>query len=128
MFQGNPSGEAFIQMDSDQNAELAALTKHKKFMLIQGKKRYIEVIQCSGEDMNLVLTNGLSGVNALHAMSGLLPTSGISPTASAITPTGLPTQAMLPPGQAPPHRPLISPGRDGYKSPRGVVYLCCVRL
>ena len=117
--QGNPSGEAFIQMDSDQSAELAAMTKHKKFMLIQGKKRYIEVIQCSGEDMNLVLTNGLSGIQSLNAMGGLSgyaqPVSAVATAASqALT---LPTAAaipaattqMLPPAQ-PPHRPLISPG------------------
>ena len=57
--QGTPSGEAFIQMNSEQVADVAAMSKHKKFMYINGKKRFIEVFQCSGEDMNCVLTNGL---------------------------------------------------------------------
>ncbi|KAK2190891.1 hypothetical protein NP493_65g02011 [Ridgeia piscesae] len=58
--QGTPSGEAFIQMDSELAAETGALLKHKKFMFIGNKKRYIEVLQCSGEDMNLILTNGVT--------------------------------------------------------------------
>jgi len=102
--QGTPSGEAFIQMDCERSSELSALTKHKKFMLIQGKKRYIEVIQCSGEDMNLVLTNGLNGLNVLNAMSGLMP-STLSP--GPLTPGGLAAPQMLAPT---PQRPLISPG------------------
>lgn len=78
-------------MDSEQSAELAAVNKHKKFMFIGNKKRYIEVLQCSGEDMNLVLTNGVQ----VPTSTGLLPT------------------AMAPPVAAPqfiPQRPLISPG------------------
>lgn len=73
-------------MDSDISAEAAAINKHKKFMFIGNKKRYIEVLQCSGEDMNLVLTNGIS-----------MP----SPTASV---------SMMPPQQPLMQRPLMSPG------------------
>ncbi len=60
-------------------------------MFIGNKKRYIEVLQCSGEDMNLVLTNGVQ----VPTSTGLLPT--IPPPAAA--PQFIPTQ-----------RPLISPG------------------
>ncbi|XP_074603955.1 uncharacterized protein LOC141857360 [Brevipalpus obovatus] len=57
--QGQPSGEAFIQMDSEQSAALAAAQRHHKYMNFGKKQRYIEVFQCSIDDMNLVLTGGL---------------------------------------------------------------------
>ena len=79
-------------MDSEQSAESAGINKHKKFMFIGNKKRYIEVLQCSGEDMNLVLTNGVQ----MPSSSSILPT--MAPPAAA-TPQILPAQ-----------RPLISPG------------------
>ena len=46
-------------MNSEQVADLAAEHRHRKFMVINNKKRFIEVFKCSGEDMNLVLTTGL---------------------------------------------------------------------
>ncbi|VDN03620.1 unnamed protein product [Thelazia callipaeda] len=55
--QGHPSGEAFIQMDSEISAATAAALAHNKYMQIGKKQRYIEVFQCSPEDMNLVITN-----------------------------------------------------------------------
>ena len=79
-------------MDSEQSAESAGINKHKKFMFIGNKKRYIEVLQCSGEDMNLVLTNGVQ----MPSSSSILPS--MAPPAAA-TPQILPAQ-----------RPLISPG------------------
>ncbi|XP_049307200.1 RNA-binding protein fusilli isoform X4 [Bactrocera dorsalis] len=57
--QGQPSGEAFIQMDSEESARLCALRKHNQFMMFGKKYRYIEVFQCSGDDMNMVLNGGL---------------------------------------------------------------------
>ncbi|UXI19498.1 hypothetical protein NH340_JMT05441 [Sarcoptes scabiei] len=51
--QGQPSGEAFIQMDSEQSALLAAQQRHHCFMVFGKKQRYIEVFQCSIDDMNL---------------------------------------------------------------------------
>ena len=82
-------------MDSEQSSEIAALTKHKKFMFIGNKKRYIEVIQCSGEDMNLVLTNGMAAA-----------------AAGMVQPPTLPSNGMIIPQSTPPvlQRPLISPG------------------
>lgn len=50
-----PSGEAFIQFDSEISAYNVANFKKSKFMLFNGKKYFIEVFQCSGEEMNLVL-------------------------------------------------------------------------
>ena len=57
--QGQPSGEAFIQMDSEQSALLAAQQRHHRYMIFGKKQRYIEVFQCSVDDMNLVLTGGI---------------------------------------------------------------------
>ncbi|KJH46657.1 hypothetical protein DICVIV_07265 [Dictyocaulus viviparus] len=54
--QGHPSGEAFIQMNSEQAAAGAAAAAHNKFMIIGKKQRYIEVFQCSPDDMHLVMT------------------------------------------------------------------------
>ena len=81
-------------MDSEQVSEVAAMSKHKKFMFISGKKRFIEVFQCSGEDMNLVLTNGLLPNPALATAAvpngqipnGLIPATGAAPA----IPNGLP--------------------------------------
>lgn len=51
-------------MDSEQSAALAATARHHKYMTCitaqqQKKQRYIEVFQCSIDDMNMVLTGGV---------------------------------------------------------------------
>ena len=46
-------------MNTELAAEAAAASRHKKYMIIGNKKRYIEVLQCSGEDMNVILSSGL---------------------------------------------------------------------
>ena len=46
-------------MDSEPSATSAANNRHNRYMVIGKKQRYIEVLQCSGEDMSLVLTGGL---------------------------------------------------------------------
>lgn len=46
-------------MDSEESARLCALRKHNQFMMFGKKYRYIEVFQCSGDDMNMVLNGGL---------------------------------------------------------------------
>jgi epithelial splicing regulatory protein 1/2 len=96
MNQGTPSGEAFIQMDSEANAEATTLNKHRKFMISNNKRRYIEVLQCSGEDMNLVLTSGLPPIGMPPPVSTqtVLPTGGF-PGGAAM----LPKQLGLSPGQ-----------------------------
>ncbi|XP_066255168.1 RNA-binding protein fusilli isoform X1 [Euwallacea similis] len=94
--QGQPSGEAFIQMDSEQSAFITAQQKHHRYMTFGKKQRYIEVFQCSGEDMNLVLTGGLPA-----------PTSPAKTTAApapALLSTGmlpLPPTHIPPPAQSP---------------------------
>jgi hypothetical protein len=45
-------------MDSETAAQQSAQLKHHKIMMFGKKQRYIEVFQCSGEDMNLVLNGG----------------------------------------------------------------------
>lgn len=67
MFQSNlkgqPSGEAFIQMDSEQSAALASQQRHHRYMIFGKKQRYIEVFQCSVDDMNL--TGGIQSQRPL---------------------------------------------------------------
>lgn len=53
--QGQPSGEAFIQFDGEISSLNVSNHKNGKCMFFNGKKYFIEVIQCSGEEMNLVL-------------------------------------------------------------------------
>ncbi|XP_067628955.1 RNA-binding protein fusilli-like [Eurosta solidaginis] len=81
--QGQPSGEAFIQMDSEESARLCALRKHNQFMMFGKKYRYIEVFQCSGDDMNMVLNGGLQSPVAtaphLHHPGAAKQTSLLSP-------------------------------------------------
>lgn len=47
-------------MSSESAAFTAAQAKHHRYMLHFKKQRYIEVFQCSGDDMNLVLTGSPS--------------------------------------------------------------------
>lgn len=42
-------------MDSEHSAFNTANHKHNKYIFFAGKKYFIEVLQCSGEEMNLVL-------------------------------------------------------------------------
>ncbi|CAH2057108.1 unnamed protein product, partial [Iphiclides podalirius] len=67
--QGHPSGEAFIQMDSETSAFLCAQQKHHRYMTFGKKQRYIEVFQCSGDDMNLVLTGGVTPATSPKVLS-----------------------------------------------------------
>ncbi|GMR54224.1 hypothetical protein PMAYCL1PPCAC_24419 [Pristionchus mayeri] len=53
--QGHPSGEAFIQMTSEGASAAVAASAHNKFMTIGKKQRYIEVFQCSPDEMNLMV-------------------------------------------------------------------------
>ncbi|XP_050673092.1 RNA-binding protein fusilli isoform X2 [Leptidea sinapis] len=67
--QGHPSGEAFIQMESEASANLCAQHKHHRYMTFGKKQRYIEVFQCSGDDMNLVLTGGVTPATSPKVLS-----------------------------------------------------------
>lgn len=86
-------------MDSEQSAFMAAQQKHHRYMVFGKKQRYIEVFQCSGEDMNFVLTGGLpTPVSPAKTATALLspgmlnlpPTNVPPPT----TPAPLPTTAV----------------------------------
>jgi len=96
--QGAPSGEVFIQMDSEKSAESAALTKNKKLMFVGGVRRYVEVIQCSGDEMALVLQQGLP-VPVPSPLSTLPQSSAsVHAAAAGVLPTGF---WSLPPPTAP---------------------------
>lgn len=116
-------------MDSELAAESASINRHKKYMLLANpvsgnKKRYIEVFQCSSNDMNVILTNpelptSPTISNYLPSTMNLTPPSAppqISPThgsptgaASINAPQNLPVnfQPFLP------RNPLI-PARKWY--------------
>nr|NP_524691.1 fusilli, isoform D [Drosophila melanogaster]NP_725481.1 fusilli, isoform E [Drosophila melanogaster]NP_725482.1 fusilli, isoform F [Drosophila melanogaster]Q9BJZ5.1 RecName: Full=RNA-binding protein fusilli [Drosophila melanogaster]AAK15280.1 fusilli [Drosophila melanogaster]AAM70981.1 fusilli, isoform D [Drosophila melanogaster]AAM70982.1 fusilli, isoform E [Drosophila melanogaster]AAM70983.1 fusilli, isoform F [Drosophila melanogaster] len=97
--QGQPSGEAFIQMDLEESARLCAQRRHNHYMMFGKKYRYIEVFQCSGDDMNMVLNGGLASPVAqpppphlghahkqqslLAATTGMFSSAGQSPTTVA---------------------------------------------
>ena len=70
-FQGQPSGEAFIQMDSDAAANRTVQDRHNRYMNMtkyNKKNRYIEVYQCSPDEMN---GNGFGGMG-MQAVRPLL--------------------------------------------------------
>uniref|UniRef100_A0A1B0DQ11 RRM domain-containing protein n=2 Tax=Phlebotomus papatasi TaxID=29031 RepID=A0A1B0DQ11_PHLPP len=100
--QGQPSGEAFIQMDSETSAYACAQQKHNKYMGSFGKKhRYIEVFQCSGDDMNLVLTGGL------HSPANPSKPPLLSPGMLHSSPA--PQQKPTPPASVPQQIPISVP-------------------
>ncbi|XP_063971755.1 epithelial splicing regulatory protein 2-like isoform X1 [Lytechinus pictus] len=90
--QGKPNGEAFIQMTSADRACLAAQTCHMKYM----RERYVEVMQCSGDEMQMVLTSGIRNEKAPQ------------PQINAISPT---TPIHYPPPPHHPHAQLTHPGQ-----------------
>jgi len=82
--QGQPSGEAFIQMDSEPSSFAAANNRHHRYMVFGKKQRYIEVFQCSGEDMSLVLTGGVAGLGHQQAKTPLLSPGMLVPSSSSV--------------------------------------------
>jgi len=95
--QGAPSGEAFIQMDSEYAAELASTTKTRKLYVINGAKRYVEVIQCCGDDMNVALNSGLSPPSPASAAGALQPAVPSQPLNVV---SCIPSSSLVLPGQA----------------------------
>ncbi|XP_055597786.1 RNA-binding protein fusilli-like isoform X2 [Uranotaenia lowii] len=71
--QGQFNGEAFIQMDSEAAAFQSAQQKHHKNMMFGKKQRYIEVFQCSGDDMNMVLNGGFQQASSISKPPLLSP-------------------------------------------------------
>uniref|UniRef100_A0A3Q1BG93 RRM domain-containing protein n=1 Tax=Amphiprion ocellaris TaxID=80972 RepID=A0A3Q1BG93_AMPOC len=80
--QGRPSGDAFIQMKSSDKAFMVAQKCHKKTM----KDRYVEVFQCSTEEMSIVLMGGTLNRSGLSPPPCKLPCLS-PPTAYAAFPT-----------------------------------------
>merc|ERR1712128_241183 len=108
--QGQPSGEAFIQMDSEASSFSAANNRHHRYMVFGKKQRYIEVFQCSGEDMSLVLTGGVTGLGH-HQQQAKTPL--LSPGGSMLGPQATfpysPLMGGLPHTTSRPPSPPISP-------------------
>lgn len=92
-------------MNSEPAAFQAAQQRHHRYMIFGKKQRYIEVFQCSGEDMNMVLTGSA------------LPTA--TAAAAATQPK---TPAMLPPGMlpAPQLQSALTPAVTGLEMPPAV--------
>ena len=79
--QGTPSGEAFIQMVNEMAAQKAAEDKNMKNVTVKNKKRYVEVIRCSIDDMNQVLT-GLSSSPEPDQNQNYMPSQQMPPPQS----------------------------------------------
>ncbi|XP_070498855.1 RNA-binding protein fusilli isoform X5 [Chironomus tepperi] len=96
--QGQFNGEAFIQMDSESAAQASAQQKHHKHMMFGKKQRYIEVFQCSGEDMNMVLNGGYHQYQSSPTITAKPISSGMLPQPSRPqTSTVQPLQVSIPP-------------------------------
>lgn len=83
-------------MDSESAASASAQQKHHKHMMFGKKQRYIEVFQCSGEDMNMVLNGGGFQYQSPPAIaSKTIASSGMLPSRPA--PQAQPLQISIPP-------------------------------
>ena len=54
--QGQPSGDAFVKMSTEDAAYQCSQQRHHHNMVFGHGQRSIEVFQCSGKDMNQILT------------------------------------------------------------------------
>ncbi|RZF48745.1 hypothetical protein LSTR_LSTR013829 [Laodelphax striatellus] len=120
--QGQPSGEAFIQMDSESSAFITAQQKHHRYMFYGKKQRYIEVFQCSGDDMSMVLTGNYPATAAVSPVAKTLLSPGGGGTILRLQPAaplhfapfggGAPPQALIgrPPAPPPPPPAFPVPG------------------
>ncbi|XP_078543146.1 epithelial splicing regulatory protein 1 isoform X2 [Lissotriton helveticus] len=90
--QGRPSGDAFIEMKSPERAFLAAQKSHKRTM----KDRYVEVFQCSAEEMNFVLMGGTLNRNGLSPPPCKLPCLTPSSYALSAQPVVMPSETTGP--------------------------------
>jgi hypothetical protein len=83
-------------MDSESAAAASAQQKHHKHMMFGKKQRYIEVFQCSGEDMNMVLNGGGFQYQSPPAIASKpIPSSGMLPSRPAQQ--AQPLQISIPP-------------------------------
>lgn len=82
-------------MNSEQAAYACASQRHHRFMNFGKKQRYIEVFQCSGDDMNLVLTGAPLPGKALLS-PGSLASAASTPVAPVQAPVPVPTHTPQP--------------------------------
>jgi len=90
-------------MNNEGSAAQAAMAKHHNYMSFGKKQRYIEVFQCSGEDMHLVLTGGGAASGALSPVAakallsppGMLPAQPLMTTNQVANP-GTPVPTLMP--------------------------------
>ena len=95
-------------MSSEGAAFQAAQQRHHHYMVFGKKQRYIEVFQCSGEDMNHVLTGGTATVSSAASGSNIPVTSSTvtsspvkdstSVAQAAAAAAAAATNGLLPPG------------------------------
>lgn len=83
-------------MNSEPAAFACATQRHHRYMIFGKKQRYIEVFQCSGDDMNLVLTAGAPIPGKALLSSGPLTAPGA-------------VQSPIPPSQAQVALPVPTP-------------------
>jgi epithelial splicing regulatory protein 1/2 len=82
-------------MDSEAAAFASAQQKHHKYMMFGKKQRYIEVFQCSGDDMNMVLNGGFQAPTSISKPPLLSP--GMLPSPQQTQQTSLQSLSVPPP-------------------------------
>ena len=69
-------------MDSEQSAFLASQGRHNRYMIFGKKQHYVEVYQCSGDDMNLVLASAGDPSSATNGNEAPAVTTSTASTVS----------------------------------------------
>ncbi|KAM4643304.1 LOW QUALITY PROTEIN: epithelial splicing regulatory protein 2-like [Amazona ochrocephala] len=124
--QGQPSGDAFIQMKSADKAFMVA-QKCPKMV----KDRYVEVFQCSGEEMNFVLMGGTlnqSGLSSPPCKSPVLLLFAERLICAAVIPAEAAlyqSQAFLPATRTPQGSAAVSPIVTYYPAQAAQLYMNC---
>lgn len=80
---GRPAGEAVVQMHSEDAASMAVANRHRHYM-IGRKPRYIEVFQCSIDDINKLLSDA-APMSPVAAGAAPQPTSLFGPPGAPLT-------------------------------------------
>lgn len=94
-------------MDSEASAYGCATQRHHRYMIYGKKQRYIEVFQCSGDDMNLVLTGAVTPPSTKALLSpGTLTTQTPATFTHPPAPTPVPVPVPTAQPQPPPPPPL----------------------
>uniref|UniRef100_A0A8C6UYD5 Epithelial splicing regulatory protein 2 n=1 Tax=Neogobius melanostomus TaxID=47308 RepID=A0A8C6UYD5_9GOBI len=115
--QGRPSGDAFIQMKSADKAFMVSQKCHKKTM----KDRYVEVFQCSTEEMSIVLMGGTLNRSGLSPPPCKLPLHGLSH--SPCPATRSPVSAPLLAAPRTPHSAAHTAAHALYYPPQPHLYM-----